>query len=720
MSLLKDDRSVTLLKADKKGELEELELPHSLIGKVYSSASLFADDADFFQASRLQPSQGANVLLVLLATDGTLTIVPASNPKTQVFLVEGVSFLPHLLAPDMQLPKHWRNNDDLADAVLANLGSSKDPEPYLVIRNTTGDVMLYEPFALPDVVGSFRFRKLATHNADYNNDSTIEEDGEAPIIPPKTIPLSLAAGIDVIIVPGEPSVMIAKQQSTSPRIYRIGQERIRSVCRVEGVEEADFGFVDERGDFCLAQISASLLLGHSPWVIHRKDLGKDVTSIAYFEETSSYVVATNEPTPFQLPQDDEWHPEWTHEKTGFLPTTTISTLQLISSYTHDTISEYTFDDSEKILSLKTMSLETSEITHRQRPLVVVGTGIAKGENIVTRGHMYLFSVAEVVPRPGVLESDLKLKLLSTEDVRGAVTTLAPIGSQGFVLAAQGQKCMVRGLREDMSILPVAFLDMRYYTSISKSLAGTGLCILGDAFSGLWLVGYSEEPYKLQLLSQDFDSPSVLAADFLPTENGKELYIVAADDDGVLRMLQYDPENPKSDRGERLLLRSTFNTGDTPTTMTLLPRSPTSYETALSSPGPSPPQSPASSTADSLPAAPTTTPPKPRSQLLLTHLSGAISLITNLDEASYRRLSTLQNILISQIEHPCSLNPRAYRNVDTDGVGGRAVIDADLVAKWLNLSSQHKASLADKVGARAVWELRGDLEAVLGGGMGFMA
>jgi cleavage and polyadenylation specificity factor subunit 1 len=137
-----------------------------------------------------------------------------------------------------------------------------------------------------------------------------------------------------------------------------------------------------------------------------------------------------------------------------------------------------------------MNLEVSEETHERKDLIVVGTAIVKGENITSRGNIYIFDVVDVVPEPGVPETDLKLKLVAKEEVKGAVTALSPIGSQGFLLAAQGQKCMVRGLKEDLSILPVAFMDMRYYVKVAKELRGTGLCILGDAISGLWFIGYS--------------------------------------------------------------------------------------------------------------------------------------------------------------------------------------------------------------------------------------
>jgi hypothetical protein len=50
--------------------------------------------------------------------------------------------------------------------------------------------------------------------------------------------------------------------------------------------------------------------------------------------------------------------------------------------------------------------------------------------------------------------------------------------------------MVRGLKEDGSLIPVAFMDMQCYVNVVKEIRGTGLCILGDALKGLWFTGYS--------------------------------------------------------------------------------------------------------------------------------------------------------------------------------------------------------------------------------------
>jgi cleavage and polyadenylation specificity factor subunit 1 len=695
--LLKDDSSMTLLKADRNGELEELELPEPLSNTAFVSAALYLDQQDFFQASRFQKSKlpDHNILLLLFTKEGALVLLPMANPQVQIFQAEGLQFLPTHLSPNVAVPKHWRYRDELSDVMMAQIGDSTEQQPYMVVRNTSGDIAIYEPYALPDVVGSFQFKKVAHRNAEYNSENEGDEDGEAlSTLPPFQI-IEDFGGFSTVFIPGHSARIILKQAATPPRIYAV--EQIKSLCSLRGLaNESDFLFVDDKGGVCSGSVQSNALIGVSEWMIEKVDLHQEVVGLTYFPTADAYIVGTDDPSVFQLPQDDEWHPEWQKESTSFLPTGVRGSIKLISGKDYRILSEHHFGPDERVLCVKTMNLEVSDKSHEMRDLVVVGTGVIRGENVVTRGNLYLFDIARVVPREDQTEFDIKLKLLTHEDVRGAVTCICPIGSQGFVLAAQGQKCMVRGLREDMSILPVAFMDMQYYVHVAKSLASTGLTILGDAFSGLWLMGYSEEPYKMELLAKDVKVSGCLAADFLPAD--KELYIISSDADGQLKVFQYDPQTPKGIR--ELLLRSTFETGAIPTSMTLIPRTPTSYDQ----------DSQGSSSGDAMAVDSPTTPAQ---QILITTQSGSLALMTALPDNSYRRLSTLQNILLNQLEHPCSLNPRAFRAVEIDGIGGRGVIDGDLVKRWLSLSSQHKASLADKVGARGVWELRSDMELILG-------
>jgi cleavage and polyadenylation specificity factor subunit 1 len=139
--------------------------------------------------------------------------------------------------------------------------------------------------------------------------------------------------------------------------------------------------------------------------------------------------------------------------------------------------------------MKTMNLVVSEHTLKRKPLVVVGTALIAGEDLPTKGRIYVFDIIDVVPEPEHPETHLKLKLFAREEVKGAITAITPVGTEGFFLAAQGQKCMVRGLKEDGTVLPVAFLDTPHYTSVAKELPGTGLCIIADVIKGIWFVGY---------------------------------------------------------------------------------------------------------------------------------------------------------------------------------------------------------------------------------------
>lgn len=211
-----------------------------------------------------------------------------------------------------------------------------------------------------------------------------------------------------------------------------------------------------------------------------------------------------------------------------------------------------------------------------------------------------------------------------------------------------------------------------------------------------LTGTQEEPYKLQLFGRDQVGLEVVAAEFLP--DGKNLYIIAADGDGDLHVMQFDPDSPESERGTKLLHRSTFSSGTYILTMTLLPQSSNRSEDGE-------PGSVENGDSDQPQGS-------AQQQILVTSQEGSISLITPLAEQSYRRLLALQNILTANLEHPCGLNPRAYRAVETDGIGGAAIIDGSLVKRWLDQDSFHQRSIADKVGS-SIWELREDLNGING-------
>lgn len=218
----------------------------------------------------------------------------------------------------------------------------------------------------------------------------------------------------------------------------------------------------------------------------------------------------------------------------------VGALELVDPATWTVTDRYVIREDEMIMSVEKMSLELSENTHARKSVIGVATAGIRGEDINTYGTIYVLDVIDVVPVPGQPETGKKFKTLAHHRDKGAVTAICQVGSEGFLLGAQGQKCMVRGVKDDASLLPVAFMDTQCYISVAKELRGAGLCLLGDAIKGLWLAGYTEDPYHLRMLGKSAHDLEVIDADFLP--DGKTLYIIVSDANSNIHTLRFDPQS----------------------------------------------------------------------------------------------------------------------------------------------------------------------------------
>lgn len=307
-------------------------------------------------------------------------------------------------------------------------------------------------------------------------------------------------------------------------------------------EGCDRGFIyaDSQGIARVTQLPVEANYTELGLSVRKMPLDADVSKVVFHHPTGSYVVACNVTEAFTLPRDDDYHREWAKEDLSFPPTTVRSLLKLVNPVTWTVIHTVELEPCESVESMEALQLEVSEETKERRMLVAVGTAISKGEDLPTRGRVQVFDVVTVVPEPGRPETNKRLKRIAKEEIpRGGVTALSEIGTQGLMLVAQGQKCMVRGLKEDGSLLPVAFLDMSCHVVSARELPGTGLCIIADAFKGVWFAGYTEEPYTFQVLGKSGTKLPLIMADFLPDSD--DLSIVAVDMDGDMHILEFNPE-----------------------------------------------------------------------------------------------------------------------------------------------------------------------------------
>ncbi|KAF7902784.1 hypothetical protein EAF00_002687 [Botryotinia globosa] len=715
--LIRDDASIFVAQCDDDNDLEEIErVDDVLLSTKWLTGCLYDDCSGAFSDGKSNKA-GENVKMFLLSADGALHIYALPNLSNPVYVAEGICFVPPVLSADYAARKSAAR-ETLTEILVANLGDSVSQSPYLILRPSNDDLTIYEPFriksASPDLLSStLQFLKIQNTHLTQAPDVSAEEqaDGAQQTSDKPMRAISNLGGYSTVFMPGGSPSFIIKSSKTVPKVLSLQGTGVRSLSSFH-TEGCDRGFIyaDTEGVARVAQFPPNTTFAEIGMALRKIEIGEDVHAVAYHPPLQTYVIGTSTFTDFELPKDDDHRKTWQEENIALKPSIEKTFLKLISPVNWSVIDTIELEPCELITCIKTMNLVISEVTNERKHLIVVGTAITKGEDLATTGRLYVYDVVTVVPEPDRPETNKKLKLISSEIItRGAggpVTGLSEIGTQGFMLVAQGQKCMVRGLKEDGTNLPVAFMDMNCYVTSVKELPGTGLCVMADALKGVWFAGYTEEPYRMLLFGKSAAKMEVLCADLLP--DGKDLFIVAADADGNLHIMQYDPEHPKSLQGHLLLHRTTFSLGaHHPTTMTLLPTTrPLPPLTTAPSPSPSP--SPQEDT------------PSPSQPLLLTSRTGTLALLSPLTESQYRRFGTLVSHLTNTLYHPCGLNPRAYR-IDRDAnegiVGGRTIIDGGVLGRWMELGSQRRGEVAGRVGVD-VLELRDELSG-LRGGLGFI-
>ncbi|OLN82877.1 Protein cft1 [Colletotrichum chlorophyti] len=684
--LVRDDSSIMVAQIDNNNELEEVERQDdTILSTKWLAGCLYTDTTGIFAPIQTDKgtSEGQNIFMFLLSAAGALYIYALPNLSKPVYVAAGLTYVPPFLSADYAV-RRGTIQETLTEILVADLGDTTATSPYLILRHANDDITIYEPVRLATqdqttgLAKTLHFRKvtnpaLARSPVEVADDDANEQPRFVPLRPCANI-----SGYSTVFLPGASPSFIIKSAKSSPKVVGLQGLGVRGMSsfHTEGCERG-FIYVDSE--------------------VRKIPVGDAVNLIAYHPPMETYAVACSVSEPFELPKDDDYHKEWAKETTTTFPHTERGIVKLISPTTWSVIDTVELEPHEVAMCMRTLHLEVSEETKERRMLITIGTAINRGEDLPVRGRILVYDVVPVVPQPGRPETNKKLKLVAKEEIpRGAVTALCEVGSQGLMLVAQGQKCMVRGLKEDGTLLPVAFMDMNCYVTSVKEVRGTGYCLMADAFKGVWFVGYAEEPYKMMLFGKSASKFEVLTADFIV--DGDELHIVICDKDGVIHVMQFDPEHPKSLQGHLLLNRASFSAAPNhPTTTLSLPR------TSITQP-------PSSSAA----------PKNPPSTLLLSSPTGALASLTPLSEQAYRRLTSLANSIATALPNVAGANPKAHRlppldarppGVDTSA--GRSIVDGALLSRWNELGAGRRSEVAGKGGYGEVLEVRGELEGLLG-------
>ncbi|GKT64611.1 CPSF A subunit region [Colletotrichum tofieldiae] len=702
--LVRDDSSIMVAQIDNNCELEEVEKQDdTILSTKWLAGCLYTDTTGLFAPVRTDKGtpEGQNIFVFLLSAAGALYIYALPNLSKPVYVAAGLTYVPPFLSADYAV-RRGTVQETLTELLVADLGDTTATSPFLILRHANDDLTIYEPIRLESqdktlgLAKTLHFQKitnpaLAKSPIEVADDEANEQPRFVPLRPSANI-----NGYSTVFLPGASPSFIIKSAKSSPKVVGLQGIGVRGMSsfHTEGCERG-FIYADSEGQTRVTQLPADTNFTELGVSVRKIPIGDDVGLIAYHPPMETYAVACSVMERFELPKDDDYHKEWAKEAAASYPQTERGIIKLMSPTTWSVIDTVELEAHEVAMCMKTLHLEVSEETKERRMLITIGTAINRGEDLPIRGRILVYDVVPVVPQPGRPETNKKLKLVAKEEIpRGAVTGLCEVGSQGLMLVAQGQKCMVRGLKEDGTLLPVAFMDMNCYVTAVREVRGTGYCLMTDAFKGVWFVGYAEEPYKMMLFGKSTGKFEVLTADFIVA--GDELHIVVCDKDGVIHVMQFDPEHPKSLQGHLLLNRASFSAAPNhPTTTLSLPRTPVSPSAASA-------------------------PKNPPTTLLLASPTGALASLTPLSEQTYRRLTSLANSIAGALPHAAATNPKAHRlqplDARTPGVdtsAGRSIVDGALLARWNELGAGRRSEVAGKGGYGDVLEVRGELEGVLG-------
>ncbi|RKP26676.1 CPSF A subunit region-domain-containing protein [Syncephalis pseudoplumigaleata] len=395
-----------------------------------------------------------------------------------------------------------------------------------------------------------------------------------------------------------------------------------------------------------------------PWPLRKVPLHRTIHHIATHPATEMMAVATSTAASFHL--KDEPISAYLPMKQDVQPVVGAYALELFTPVTWEQIDRYEFDENERVLCMKCTTLATNQTVSGQGEFVVVGTGYIWGEDISTKGRVYIFDVMEVVPEPDRPQKNHKLKLRCKEEVNGAVTVVD--GIRGFLLTSVGRQMVLQDFEETERLNGIGFLDTQIYL---RSIACMKhLMLLGDLCKGVWFVGFQEEPPRVILLGKDTAALSVTCNEFIV--DGSTVYFAVADEDGSMHLYSYSPYNVQSFNGQRLIRRGDIVVGAPVRTMFRLPLADQHNKVV-------------------------------RTLCLCGLENGTVGVLKPVSDKPYKRMQLLGARLIHGLQHLAGLNPKAYRTLSMKHRMAynpvRSILDGDLLAMYTQLPLIRRREMA---------------------------
>ena len=340
------------------------------------------------------------------------------------------------------------------------------------------------------------------------------------------------------------------------------------------------------------------------------------------------------------------------------------------------------DDWEHVTCLKTVSLEYEGHASGLKDYLAVSTNYNYGEDIISRGRIFILDLIEVVPEPGQPLTKNKIKTLYAKDQKGAVSAICSVC--GYLVAAIGQKIYLWQLKDD-DLVGIAFIDTEIY--IHQLLNIKSFILAADVYKSVSVLRFQEEYRTLCIVARDYQPLEVLAVEYYI--DNTQLGFLVTDAERNLILYMYQPDARESHGGHRLIRKADFHVGQPITTMFRIrckitdPTTDKRYPPLI----------------------------EKRQIAYFGTLDGGIGYLLPVPEKTYRRLQMLHNVLHMTLTHVAGLNPKSFRGcrgkIKTLVNSARSIVDGDLVFAFLSLPHEEQVEVAKKIGTK-VEELIDDL------------
>ncbi|KAL1319206.1 hypothetical protein HN51_071507 [Arachis hypogaea] len=321
--------------------------------------------------------------------------------------------------------------------------------------------------------------------------------------------------------------------------------------------------------------------------------------------------------------------------------------------------------SENALTVRMVTLLNTS-SKENETLLAVGTAYVQGEDVAARGRILLFSLGKNTDNPQTLVSEVYSK-----ELKGAISALASL--QGHLLIASGPKIILHKWT-GTELNGIAFFDAPPLHVVSLNIV-KNFILIGDIHKSIYFLSWKEQGAQLSLLAKDFGNLDCFATEFLI--DGSTLSLMVSDDQKNIQVFYYAPKMSESWKGQKLLSRAEFHVGAHVTKFLRLQMLSTSDRSGSGSDKTN------------------------RFALLFGTLDGSIGCIAPLDELTFRRLQSLQRKLVDAVPHLAGLNPRAFRQFQSNGKAHRpgpdSIVDCELLCHYEMLPLEEQLEIAHQVG-----------------------